>query len=228
MRYLIVVPARGGSKGIPLKNIHPLCGKPLLMYTLELIKKLEFEGDAVVSTDMDLIADMAKMVEGIGVIDRPKDIATDTASTESALLHALEVMESIGNHYDAVVTMQVTSPFRTVETTIACFRKFEEERDHYDALLTLSETRTDFWIKKEDGSFGRLYPHAPRRRQDRKPMYIENSALYITDAEALRKTHSVLGNNVMGVVIPENEALDINEPIDIAVAEQIMREETKA
>lgn len=225
MRYLIVVPARGGSKGIPMKNIHPLYGKPLIMYTLELIEKLDYEGDAVVSTDMPMIANMVEAIEGIEVIQRPDELATDTSSTESALLHAFDEMTKKGNKYDAIITLQATSPFRTAETVNDCLRKYEKDSDICDALLTLSETRTDYWVKKEDGSFGRLNPDAPRRRQDRKPMYVENSALYITEVGALKETNSVLGKKVKGVVISEKEALDINEPIDIIIAEQLMKEE---
>lgn len=226
MRFLVVIPARGGSKGIPLKNIYPLNGKPMLLYSLEMIKQVDFEGDIVVSTDSEKIKEVALSESGIHIVDRPEDISGDTASTESALLHALETMERKQNcRYDAVVTLQATSPLRTPQTIEACFRRFEQDCNKYDALLTLTETRADYWIKESDERYRRLYPDAPRRRQDREPIYVENSALYITDSDALRETGSVLGHHVNGYVIPEREGVDINEMIDILIAEELLRAE---
>lgn len=224
MRFLIVIPARGGSKGIPLKNIYPVGGKPLLMYSLEMISQVEFDGDVAVSTDSEQIKEVAASVQGVEIVDRPEDISGDKASTESALLHALEVMEKRkGCVYDAVVTLQATSPLRTPQTVKACFERYEADRDKYDALLTLTETRTDYWIKDSEAHYRRLYPDAPRRRQDRDPIYIENSAVYITDKQSLIETGSVLGHAVNGYVIPEQEGVDINEPIDIMLVEELLK-----
>ena len=225
MKFLVVIPARGGSKGIPLKNIFPVNGKPLLMYSLEMIKQVEFDGDVVVSTDSEQIKEVAASVPGIEIVDRPQDISGDKASTESALLHALEVMEKRKECvYDAVVTLQATSPLRTPQTVKACFERYEADRDKYDALLTLTETRIDYWVKDGDAHYRRLYPDAPRRRQDRDPIYIENSAVYITDKQSLIDTGSVLGHAVNGYVIPEREGVDINEPIDILLTEELLKD----
>lgn len=225
MKFLVVIPARGGSKGIPLKNIYPVNGKPLLTYSLEMITQVEFDGDVAVSTDSEQIKEVAASVPGIEIVDRPQDISGDKASTESALLHALEVMEKRKECiYDAVVTLQATSPLRTPQTVKACFERYEADRYQYDALLTLTETRSDYWIKDGDVHYRRLYPDAPRRRQDRDPIYIENSAVYITDRQSLVETESVLGHAVNGYVIPEREGVDINEPIDILLAEELLRE----
>lgn len=229
MKYLVVIPARGGSKGIPMKNIYPLNGKPLLVYSLEMIKQVDFDGDVAVSTDSEEIKQAALTISGIDVVDRPQEISGDKASTESALLHALEVMEKRKNcTYDAVVTLQATSPLRKPQTVKSCFVRYEEDREKYDALLTLTETRTDYWIKEGENHYRRLYPDAPRRRQDREPIYIENSAVYITDKKSLAETNSVLGHHVNGYVIPEREGVDINEKIDILIAEELLRQEEEA
>lgn len=226
MKLLVVIPARGGSKGIPFKNIYLVNGKPLLLYSLEMIKKVSFDGDVVVSTDSEKIKEVALSVDGIEVVDRPEDISGDKASTEAALLHALHVMEERKKcHYDAVVTLQATSPLRKADTVKACFDRYEKDRDRYDALLTLTESRTDYWVKEGEEQYRRLYPDAPRRRQDRDPIFIENSAVYITDSQSLKETGSVLGHKVNGYVIPEREGVDINEPIDILIAEELLKEE---
>ena len=223
MKYLIVIPARGGSKGIPHKNIVPIKGKPLLEYSIEVALGISHDCDIAVSTDDDEIAAVAAKYEKVTVVKRPDEISHDTASTEAALLHACEYMcDKMNTQYDAVVTLQPTSPLRTVETFEAFLNEFESNYPEYDALLTLSECRGDYWVEN-DGCFGRLYPNAPRRRQDRKPIYLENSCIYVTATEALQQTNSVLGNNVTGFVISETEGIDINVPEDLAIAEAFMK-----
>lgn len=224
MRYLIVIPARGGSKGIPLKNIYKIAGKPLLGYAIESMLKVKYEGDLVVSTDDDKIAEVADQYRGVEVIRRPDDISGDTAKTEAALIHALRYMEEKYKvNYDVVVTLQPTSPLRKSKTIEEFLRVFERDIERFDALLTLSEDRSDFWIQKEEGKFERLFPDAPRRRQERNPLYVENSAIYATSVKSLTETNSVLGHHVNGYVIDAKEAVDINEYSDIALAEAYIR-----
>lgn len=224
MNILVVIPARGGSKGIPLKNIFPLLGKPLLVYTLETVLAAELPNtDIVVSTDSEAIKNVALQFKGIDVVDRPKDLAGDCASTEDALLHAIQKLEN-KKHYDAVLTLQPTSPLRRVETLCTFIKAYEVNAYKYDALLSLTESRSDFWICKE-GEYRRLNPEAPRRRQDRKPLYVENSAYYITDVESLKETHSILGKHPGGFVIPEIEGIDINEPVDLKIAELFLKDD---
>lgn len=226
MKYLVVIPARGGSKGIPHKNIYPVAGKPLLGYAIESIQGVSFEGDVVVSTDDDRIAAVAGKYDRVIIVKRPAEISNDTAKTEAALIHALNYMkEMYHKDYDAVVTLQPTSPLRKSNTIRKFLDEFEKKANIYDALLTLSEDRSDFWMKKEDGSYGRLFPDAPRRRQERKPLYVENSAIYVTRKESLLKCNSVLGEKVNGFVIDAEEGVDINEFGDIALAESLLNKQ---
>ncbi|MDD6072595.1 MAG: acylneuraminate cytidylyltransferase family protein [Clostridiales bacterium] len=228
MRYLVVIPARGGSKGIPHKNIYPIQGKPLLEYALDCISQVEFEGDVAVSTDDSMIAAVAAKYENVVVVERPAEISGDTAKPEAALIHALNYMkEQYNKEYDAVITLQATSPLRKSETVQAFLAKFEENLPEYDTLLTLSENRSDFWIKTEDGQYRRLYPDAPRRRQERTPLYVENSAIYATMKDSLLETESVLGKKATGYVIDEMEAVDINEWMDIYTVEGILALQNK-
>lgn len=215
---LAVIPARGGSKGILKKNIQCVGDKPLLCYAIDSILDSGIDADIVVSTDSDEIAQVALGHGGAYVINRPKSISGDGAKTEDALLDALDQMKSLHEKtYEVVLTVQPTSPFRKPETVKRFWNEFIEISNEYDAMLTLNETRTDYWVE-EEGNYHRLYPDAPRRRQDRKPLYIENSCLYVTTVKALKETRSVLGNNVQGFLIDEREALDINEPIDLVLA----------
>ncbi len=219
---LIVIPARGGSKGIPRKNIAPLCGKPLLAYTIEAALASRISPHLYVSTDCPEISAVASAY-GARVIRRPADIAHDTASTEAALLHALDATEAEGQRFSTILTLPPTSPLRAPATIQAFITRFMEISSQYDALLSLSENRGDFWIQNPDGGFRRLFPNAPRRRQERQPLYLENSALYATRVYALRETGFILGRTSTGFVISEREALDINEPIDLIIAEQLLK-----
>lgn len=221
---LAVIPARGGSKGISEKNIQLVGNKPLVCHAIDSVVNSGIKADVAVSTDSDKIFRIAQNYGGTYVLKRPNEISGDGAKTEDALINALEQMEELyGKKYDAVLTVQPTSPFRTPETVRNFWEDFIATIDEYDAMLTLNETRTDYW-KNENGCFSRLYPDAPRRRQDRKPLYIENSCLYATTVAALRETRSVLGNKVKGFLIDEREALDINEPIDLILANLLMEE----
>ena len=223
MRYLVVIPARGGSKGIPHKNIYKVAGKPLLEYAIESINGVIFDGDVAVSTDDDAIAAVAARHKNVTVVKRPAEISNDTAKTEDALIHVLNYMkEKYGKEYDAVVTLQPTSPLRKSSTIQSFLAAYEKDFPEYDALLTLTEDRSDFWIQNEAGKYQRLYPDAPRRRQERKPLYIENSAIYVTDRESLLSNRSVLGTKVGGYVIDAKEGVDINEFADIALAESLI------
>lgn len=224
MQYLIVIPARGGSKGIPEKNIYPVNGKPLLEYTLEIAISANIENtDIAVSTDSEKIMSVANKYKNVTIIERPDEISGDKATTESALLHALDYMEKEREKkYDAVITLQATSPLRKVETLRKFIKEYELNYPVFDALLSLNEDRSDFWREIDNKRFERFFKNAPRRRQDRKPLYVENSAYYMTDVTALRRTGSILGTSVNGFVISSYEAIDINEMIDIYITEAVM------
>ena len=223
MNILAVIPARGGSKGIPKKNIYPLNNKPLLLYTIDALQSCNTKLFIVVSTDSLEIANIAKE-RGICTIDRPPEISSDTAKTESALLHALNYLKMTeGRDFDFVLTAQPTSPFRKPSTIDEFINQFLRIKDQYNAQLTLHEDFTDFWIKNNKNEFERLYPNAPRRRQERIPLYAENSCLYITNTKVLRETNNILGSKCAGFIISAEEALDINEIRDIELAEVLSK-----
>ena len=228
MKKLIVIPARGGSKAIPGKNIYPINGKPLLAYTLECVQSASLiDADVVVSTDSEKIKEVALSFNDVYVVDRPSEISGDKARTEDALIHAVDCMQKMkGITYDVVLTLQPTSPLRNYQTLISFIEAYEKSYPEYDAQLSLNENRSDFWTEVDQGHFERLYKDAPRRRQDRKPLFVENSAYYITDLNVLRQTMSVLGTHANGFLISDIEAVDINEPIDIIIAESILKKMT--
>ena len=222
MNLLTVIPARGGSRGIPRKNIVDLCGKPLLAYTIECALHSGVVDDVWVSTDSEAIASVANAYGG-KVIERPSALGSDTASTESALIHAIDYASAqTGRTYDTVLTLQPTSPLRRSDSIARFVKAYESRVDEIDALLTLHRDSSDFWVQK-DQAFSRLYPDAPRRRQERDPLFVENSCMYITAVQALKNNQFILGTRCDGFEIDPIEAIDINEPIDLLVAEAALK-----
>ncbi len=217
-RFLAVVPARGGSKSVPRKNIRPLAGRPLLLYTLDQIAAVPEIDRAVVSTDDAEIAAIVRDA-GAAAIDRPAALATDDARTEAALIHAIETLEAAGERFDYVMVLEPTSPLRSPATIRRCMERIVA--DDARSLMTVVETRANIG-RLEDGRFRPLVPNAPRRRQDREPFFVESSTVYIARCDFLRRTGSLVAEDWRAVVVPEIEAVDINSETDFAVAEALM------
>jgi len=220
IRALAVVPARGGSKSIPLKNIRVLDGIPLMVFTLLAARHAKHLDRCIVSTDHPNIAKVARDY-GTEVIERPAALATDQAPTEWALLHVLEVLGREGYRPDYVVTLEPTSPLRTAALIDRCIEAAIEHPDA-DCVMTVAETRKCYG-RLAGGRFEYLFPDQPRRRQDRQPLYEESSTVYVTRTSALEQDRSILGRTRYGVIVDDpREAIDINEPLDFLVAEAVL------
>jgi CMP-N,N'-diacetyllegionaminic acid synthase len=190
---IILISACGGSKRLSHKNIYPLMGKPLLAYTLE----------AIAATSLNI----------------PAEISGYTASTESVLLHVLDVLAERGQLPQWLMTLPPTPLFRTAGT----IRGFAESAagcaSDIDCLMSVTKSRGDFWRMQEDGRIQRLFPDAPRRQQDRTPQFEENSAVYLSRTQALRDTGLIVGRIVRGTAIPAVEGFDINNPHGMRLTE---------
>jgi len=209
---LAVIPARAGSKGIAGKNLADVGGEPLVVRAVKAGLAAATVDRVVVSTDSQEIAEAAAAA-GAEVVARPAAIAGDDASTETALLHVLDTLGGPDPEY--VVTLEPTSPLRTPETIDACVRRAREL--DADALVTVAETREV--LGRLDGDrFVPLEPGQPRRRQLRAPRYREAGTAYVTRTRHLRATGSVLADTLYAVVVPEQEAIDVNGPLDLIVA----------
>jgi CMP-N,N'-diacetyllegionaminic acid synthase len=218
---LVVIPARGGSGRVARKNLRLVAGRSLLERTLDLLHAAAPELRAVVSTDDEEIAAVARAA-GAEVVARPASLATAEASTESALLHALDELAATGADYEHVMTLPPTSPLRRPDTV----RRFIDEarRDpEVDCLFSVHEDRGDYWVE-ESGTWTRLMADAPRRQQDRRPLYEENSAIDVCRTDALRQTGSILGTTRRAIVIDPIEGFDINVERDLFIAEALLQE----
>ncbi|PIE36575.1 CMP-N-acetylneuraminic acid synthetase [candidate division KSB3 bacterium] len=219
---LVVVPARGGSKGIKLKNIYPLRGKPLLTYTGEVVQQLDYIDRAVVSTDHDEIAKVAGSC-GLDVpFYRPDTIAGDRIGDWDVLHHALTEMERLdGKTYDLVVMLQPTSPLRKPEhVTQAIIHLIEGE---YDAVWTVSPTDSKAHPLKQlvinDGQLAYYDPAGANiiARQQLTPVYHRNGIAYAIRRSCLEEHRSIKGTRTGTVVIDELVA-NIDTEFDIRFA----------
>ena len=220
MKVFGIIPARGGSKSIPLKNINLLNGKPLIEYTIETALASKVLDRIAVSTDHEDIIRICQQYVGIDIIVRPPDLATDEAPTEWALLHACDEIIKKDNFLpDVVLTLEPTSPLRSTQTIKRCVDIFKTT--DIDSVLGVTKTRACYG-KIVDGRFQYLFPNQARRRQDREPLYKESSTIYGTRFQILKNNRSVLGVRLYPLIIDEKEAIDINNKEDLFLAEAAM------
>jgi N-acylneuraminate cytidylyltransferase len=221
---IAIIPARGGSKGIPRKNLAPLAGKPLLVWTIESAREAR-EVDAVyVSTDDAKIAACAR-AHGAEPILRPADISGDTSPSEAALLHALDVVEATRAAVDLVVFLQATSPFRRPGFVSEALKQFRASGA--DSMLAAARAHILLWRQTPEGARAINYDPAHRpMRQQMEPQFRETGSLYITTARQLRASGNRLGGRIALFEITEDEALDIDSPADLDYAEWKMRRES--
>ena len=220
-QILAIVPARGGSKGIPGKNIIPLAGKPLLAHTLEQAHNSSVITRLTVSTDDQAIAQVAEQ-HGAEVIWRPADISSDTASSESALIHVLDHLRDSEDYVpELIVFLQCTSPLRRPNDIQNAVQTLCEA--DADSLLSLAPFNHFLWHRPNDQirSLNFDYLHRPRH-QELPPIYMENGSIYVFKPWVLRETGNRLGGKITHYEMDPLTAIDIDAPDDLALCEAIM------
>ena len=231
MRPLIIIPARGGSKGIPRKNIKELAGRPLIAYSIDVAKavcnRLRLaESNIIVSTDDEEIATVAASC-GVAVpYRRPASLATDTAGSREMMIDAMDYADRTGIPYDCVLLLQPTSPLRTPEDAISCLNLFETERP--DMAVSVKEASANPYyncfeadpdtgalkISKGDGLL--------TRRQDAPKAWEFNGAVYVISPESLRAMPMGAFKRRIPYEMPAARSVDLDTPADWAVAETLM------
>jgi CMP-N-acetylneuraminic acid synthetase len=217
-----IILARGGSKGIPQKNIRFLAGKPLIAYTIEAVKRCSLIDRVIVSTEDDKIAEVAKEYGAETPFRRPAELATDTALAEPCLKHAVEWLEENENYKtDIVVYLQITDIFRRKGIIEEAIRKLIENKD-LDSVFAASTTHKNFWREK-DGKFVRLASDIPYGlpRQKREPLYREDTGIVLATRASIIKQERRVGDRV-DVVINDVDfsSVDINTETDFWLAER--------
>mgnify|MGYP001205986369 CR=1 FL=1 len=234
MNIVGIIPARGGSVGVPLKNIKNLNGHPLIKYTIDSALESNSLDRVIVSTDHDKIAEISLRFGAEVPFVRPQDISEDV-DTELVLQHAVKYLESESYSVDAVVLLQPTSPFRkasTIKKTVDLFKKSK----NCDSVITVQniEGHRPEWMLSLDNN-GRVIPYATPFEDEGRPviklaarqsfpkLYKQNGLVYVTDKKLLMNKTLTIGPNALAVVVDEEEAVDIDTFTDFHIAEALMK-----
>ncbi|CAM4098490.1 cytidylyltransferase domain-containing protein [Gillisia limnaea] len=227
MNILGLIPARGGSKGIPGKNIKLLAGKHLLEYTFESVKASSLLSRVILSTDDPEIIRVAEKIGMEAPFIRPKNLAEDTTSSLEVVKHALGVLNLNGEEYDAVCLLQPTTPFREPGLIDSAIKKFTE--GNFDSLISVREVPADFnphWVFEEkDGKLEIATGEKEiiSRRQELPKAYHRDGAIYITKTSVLLDQNSLYGKNIGFINTTGSPYVNIDVPKDWTEAEKLVR-----
>ena len=220
-KYAAFIPVRRGRKSIPLKNIRPFCGQPLVYWTAKAASECTSIGCVYVATDSGRIADVVHgfALPRVEVIDRSADTATDTASTESAMIEFARLYD-----FENILLIQATSPLLTAEHLIQGIEMFEQ--GSYDSLLSAVRQKRFIWREDHGAATPANYDpvHRPRR-QEMDGYLVENGAFYITSRARLLETKSRLSGRIGAYEMPEATYFEIDEPSDWMIMEELKQRE---
>ena len=226
MNKLVVIPARGGSKGILRKNIKPLNGKPLIYYTIDIARSLVDDSCICMTSDDDEIISVTEAY-GLKVpFKRPAYLSTDNMGTYDVLLHALDYYEAQGEKIDVIVLLQVTSPFRLTSHLSEALDLYS---DDIDMVVSVKETAVNpYYNCFEENCDG--YLRASKgdgnltRRQDAPPAYEYNGSIYIINVKSLKSKNMSAFEKVIKYQMPSEYSVDIDNPFDWKIAELMINE----
>ncbi|PRC91484.1 cytidylyltransferase domain-containing protein [Solimicrobium silvestre] len=222
MKTLALILARGGSKGIPRKNIRLLAGKPLIAWSIQAALNCPQIDSVVVSTDDEEIAQISRTWGAQVPFMRPAELALDSSPSMDAILHALDQLP----WFDTILVLQPTSPLRTTADIIACLNfAFTQQAN---AVVSVCEpANSPYWMYKlgADCRLSKLMDtNDISRRQDLPDVYALNGALYFAQTSWLRRTQSFLTHETVGFVMPADKSIDIDTPLDWKIAELLLSE----
>lgn len=225
---LVIIPARGGSKRLPRKNVKLLAGKPLICWTIEAAIKANLDAKIVVTSDDDEILEIADAYKSKGVYKRkrPDNLATDTASTVDAIIDVIESEKLLGNNPKTIILLQPTSPLRNEEDIRNAFRLYNdtEKNSGRDTVVSVCEVdHPTAWVGsvREDMSFqgAKLLN---KRSQDYEKEYRLNGAIYVASVVQLLEIQSLFTEKLIGSIMPRVRSIDIDEEVDFKICEGLL------
>jgi len=226
---IAIIPARGGSKGLPGKNIKELNGKPLIAYAIEAALNSNSIERVIVTTDSEQIADVAKKYGAEVPFIRPDYLSSDTASAIDVYLHATEyIMNELGNNIEKFMVLLPTAPMRTskhIDDAVTFFNK-----KNASTLISVKEAETPItWYMNKDNkerisNAGFGVGNAVTNRQDNSKYYIPNGAIYILDYDLLNTKRTYYCDNTVGFEMSAEDSVDIDTLIEFKFAEMLIKE----
>lgn len=221
MNTICVIPVRGGSKGIPRKNLLPIAGKPLVVWTIE--QALAVPGlRVIVSTEDAEIAEVSRAA-GAEVVDRPAELAQDTTASEPVIEHVIATLTVRGERPDSVMFLQATSPIRLPGTLARAMAEFEQSQA--DSMVGVVAETPFLWNLGRPATADYDVTRRPRRQEipPEGMKYREHGSLYLTKTHIYETLHNRLGGHIELFIMDEVEATDIDTPADFALAEARLR-----
>lgn len=225
MEILAIIPARGGSKGVPKKNIRPLAGKPLIAYSIEQAKESKYISRVIVSTESEEIAEVARKW-GAEVIKRPEELARDETPTIDVIIHVLDYLKKEEKYIpNIVVLLQPTSPLRTSEDIDGAIELFLNAQDCLSLVSVTEFDHPPFWAMKIEDNF--LKPlfcekYFRMRRQDLPKAYKPNGAVFISTPRVLYEYRTFYTPKTIAYVMPPERSIDIDTEFDFLLAEFLL------
>ena len=228
MKTYAFVFARGGSKGLPRKNIRKLAGKPLLAYSIEQAEEINAIDELFVSTEDPAIAAVA-LEYGANVIDRPAKLAQDDTPEWLAWQHAVEWIQKQGDLFDIFLSLPTTAPLRNSEDILGALKKLD---DRTDAVLTMTHAARSPWfnmVKKGRDEYIELLIQNKKKthhRQDAPVVFDLTTVAYVTRPEFILSHDAIFEGRLRAVEIPRERALDIDTEMDLEIAEFLMQRQS--
>lgn len=224
MNILTVIPARGGSKGVPRKNVRPVGGKPLIAWSIEAAAKSKMVDFFCVSTDDDEIADTAREY-GAEVLYRPSDIAGDRTPMVEVVQHALQICEERrGCTYDYLLLLQPTAPLRTAEDIDEALKNLlEAGADSVISMYQVEDAHPARMYLVEDGYLVPFYQEPPGSlRQDLPKVFHRNGAIYACKTALIKKEGKLWGGKMVPYIMPKERSANIDDLQDLVIADFLL------
>ena len=223
-KIIAIIPARGGSKGIPRKNIKLLAGKPLIAHSIENALKSKYIDIVIVSTEDEEIAEISRRY-GAEVLERPEELAKDETTTIDVIFHVLEVLGANNFTPKTIVLLQPTSPLRKAEDIDNAIMLFLDS-DCESVVSVCEVEHPPYWsFRIEERYLKSLFDkrYLRMRRQDLEKAYIPNGAIYVSTPQTLYKYKGFYCNYIIPYIMPIERSVDIDNEIDFMLAELLMR-----
>ena len=215
-----IIPARGGSKSIPNKNMSLLAGRPLIYYSIKKSINCKFFDKIIVTSDSNKILNYSKKFKGIDTIKRPKKYSKDKSPTIDSIFHAIKKIRIKYNILpDIIFIIEPTSPFRTKKTLVRSLNLLKTHKN-IDSVISVKKSR-EVRLKIKNNEV--VHDTNIRRRQERIPNYFEASTVWATTYESLKKNNSVIGKKPYPLFVDLIESIDINEKEDLFLSKIIMK-----
>jgi N-acylneuraminate cytidylyltransferase/CMP-N,N'-diacetyllegionaminic acid synthase len=226
--FLAIIPARGGSKGLPRKNIKSLCGKPLIAWSIEAGLNSKYVDEVMVTTDNKEIADISKQYGANVPFLRPKELASDTATTFDAIKHTIDFYKKkLNKEFDYIVLLEPTSPLREkddVDKSIELLLK--SNADSIVGICKTEDQNPAFLVKKDKSGFINGYENKdmkPIRRQDIKDVYFFEGTIYVSQTDVLLEKKTFYHDKTIGYEVEKWKSLEIDDIYDFIMVEAIMK-----